>query len=145
VREDGREPTHDDAGIVERLMRLPALHRAVPVLGAMQKFAGMDCLVGTFSAGVHLSIRGGEIVAIEPGPVRMKSWDFAFRATPGAWEEHWRAIPRAGFHDILALTKRGLATVEGDMQPFLANLQFFKDLVALPRADARGITGGVSA
>jgi hypothetical protein len=138
MTESGPAPDRDDSAIVERLMRLPELHRGVPVLSAMQRFARMECLVGTFAAGVHLDIRSGEIVAVAPGPVRMKSWDFAFRATPEAWREHWRPVPRAGFHDILALTKRGLATVEGDMQPFLANLQFFKDLVALPRAGAQG-------
>jgi hypothetical protein len=102
----------------------------------MADFANFDCLVGTFRSGVHLEIRSGQITAIEPGPVLMKSWDFAFRATPEAWQEHWQCIPRAGFHDILALSKRGLATVEGDLRPFLANLQFFKDLLALPRDKA---------
>jgi len=31
------------------------------------------------------------------------------------------------------LTKRGEATLEGDLHPFMAHLQYFKDLLALPR------------
>jgi hypothetical protein len=69
----------------------------------------------------------------------MRSWRFAFRATPEAWAEFWQPVPRPGWHDLLSLTKRGAATLEGDLHPFLANLQFFKDLFALPRG---GFGGG---
>jgi hypothetical protein len=31
------------------------------------------------------------------------------------------------------MTKSGDATVEGDFQPFMANLRYFKDLLAAPR------------
>jgi hypothetical protein len=45
-------------------------------------------------------------------------------------------MPKAGWHDLLALTKRGEATLEGDIRPFMANLQYFKDVLALPRTTA---------
>ena len=32
-------------------------------------------------------------------------------------------MPRPGWHDLLALTKRGEALLEGDLHPFMANLQ----------------------
>ena len=44
-----------------------------------------------------------------------------------------RASP--GFYDLLALTKRGEAVLEGDLHPFMTHLQYFKDLLALPRRD----------
>jgi hypothetical protein len=69
-------------------------------------------------------------------PVLMRSWRFAYRATPQAWTAFWQPMPKAGWHDLLALTKRGEATLEGDIQPFMANLQYFKDVLALPRAKA---------
>jgi len=40
---------------------------------------------------------------------------------------------RPGWHDLFALTKRGAASMEGDLRPFLQYLQYFKDLLALPR------------
>jgi len=43
-------------------------------------------------------------------------------------------VPKAGWHDLLSLTKRGEAALEGDIQPFMTNLQYFKDVLALPRS-----------
>ena len=45
----------------------------------------------------------------------------------------WRPEPRPGWHDLLALTKRKQAVLEGDLHPFMAHLQYFKDVLALPR------------
>jgi len=53
--------------------------------------------------------------------------------TEDAWERHWQTIPEAGWHDLFALTKRGEASFDGDLRPLLQNLQYFKDLLALPR------------
>ncbi|NNM74917.1 hypothetical protein [Enterovirga aerilata] len=131
-------PEPSEADILERLLDVPELSRAAMRETPMRRFVDVECLVGTFRAGVHLSIRSGEVVAAEPGPILMRSWRFAYRATPEAWQEHWRSVPRAGFHDLLAMTKRRVATLEGDLHPFLANLQFFKDLLALPRAERPG-------
>lgn len=63
----------------------------------------------------------------------MRSTAFTVRGTDEAWQRHWEAIPAPGWHDLFALTKRGAASFEGDLRPLLQNLQFFKDLLALPR------------
>jgi hypothetical protein len=47
-------------------------------------------------------------------------------------------MPRPGWHDLLALTKRKEATLEGDLHPFMTHLQYFKDLLALPRHHGGG-------
>lgn len=131
-------PEPGDASVRDELLTLPALAAAQPRNAPMDCFVDVDCLVGTFRDGVHLSIRGGRIVSAEAGPILMKPWQFAYRASPAAWREHWQPLPRAGFHDILAMTKRGDATAEGDLHALLANLQFFKDLFALPRSSRPG-------
>ena len=97
------------------------------------RFLSVDCLVGSFEHPVHLRIVEGRVVESVRGPVLMKPWRFAYRATPEAWTEFWRPMPKPGWHDLLSLTKKGVAQLEGDLQPFLANLQFFKDLLSLPR------------
>ena len=66
----------------------------------------------------------------------MRSTTFAFRASDEAWARHWKAVPDPGWHDLFALTKRGVASMDGDLRPFLQNLQYFKDLLALPRKEA---------
>ena len=48
-------------------------------------------------------------------------------------ESFWQPVPDAGWHDIFALMKRKEARVEGDLRPFMANLQYIKDLLAAPR------------
>ena len=63
----------------------------------------------------------------------MRSTAFSIRATDEAWQQHWQPVPAPGWHDLFALTKRGAASIEGDLRPLLQNLQYFKDLLALPR------------
>ena len=63
----------------------------------------------------------------------MRSWCFSYRASPAAWAEFWKPVPRPGWHDLLALAKNGEAILEGDLLPFITHLQYFKDVLALPR------------
>ena len=67
----------------------------------------------------------------DTGPDRARR--FSYRASVAAWAEYWQPAPRPGFHDLLALTKRGEAVLEGDLHPFMTHLQYFKDVLALPR------------
>jgi hypothetical protein len=75
----------------------------------------------------------GRIAGFERGPFVMRTWSFAVRGTAEAWARHWKAVPDPGWHDIFAMTKRGVMTIEGDLHPLMANLQTIKDLLALPR------------
>ncbi|TDR85491.1 hypothetical protein [Enterovirga rhinocerotis] len=129
MRKDEAAPAEDE--VAQALARLPELADADLVRRG--RFLTVACLFGTPSAPLHVTIEAGQVVEVLRGPVLMRSWRFAYRATPEAWAAFWEPVPRPGFHDLLALTKRGAATLEGDLQPFIANLQYFKDLLALPR------------
>ena len=122
-----------DAAIVRTFATLPALLDQAPALMASGRFLDCECLLGSKESPCHVSIRQGRIVDLTPAPVLMRSWRFSFRASSMAWAEYWRTVPRPGWHDLLALTKRGEAVLEGDLHPFMTNLQYFKDLLALPR------------
>lgn len=98
------------------------------------RFLDVDCLLGSPEASFHVSFRGGRIVDMAPAPILMRSWRFAYRATPQAWIAFWEVMPKAGWHDLLSLTKRGEATLEGAILPFMTHLQYFKDVLALPRS-----------
>ena len=63
----------------------------------------------------------------------MRSVSFSIRGSEEAWVNHWQKVPAPGWHDLFALTKRGAASMDGDLRPLLQNLQYFKDLLALPR------------
>jgi hypothetical protein len=122
-----------DAAVIQAFAGIPALLDQTPALIVRGRFLDCECLLGPTEDPFHASIRQGRIVDLTPAPVLMRSWRFSYRASPAAWAEHWQAAPRPGFHDLLALTKRGEAMLEGDLHPFIANLQYFKDVLALPR------------
>lgn len=122
-----------DAAVIRAFAGIPALLGQAPALIAHGRALDCECLLGPIDQPFHVSIRAGRIVDLTPAPVLMRSWRFSYRATAAAWSEHWRPAPRPGWHDLLALTKRGQATLEGDLHPFMTHLQYFKDVLALPR------------
>jgi len=44
-----------------------------------------------------------------------------------------------GLHDLIAMLKTRQLRLEGDQHPFMANLRYFKELLALPRAAVAGV------
>ena len=81
-------------------------------------------------------IEGGRIAKVTPGPFITPDFSFALRASRGVWEKFWQPLPPLGFTDIFALVKQKLMRVEGDIHPFMANLLYFKDVLAAPRKEA---------
>ena len=115
--------------------QLPVLLERDTALIQRGRFLDIDCLLGSTEQGYHVAIRTGRITDMVPAPVLMRSSAFSYRATPEAWTAFWQPMPKAGWHDLLSLTKRGAATLEGDIKPFMTHLQYFKDLLALPRSN----------
>jgi hypothetical protein len=126
----------DTTALIKSFSALPALLEAAPALVARGRLLDCDCRLGLIDQPLVVSIRAGRIVEFTAQPVLMRSWRFSYRATPLAWTEYWKPMPKPGWHDLLALTKRGEALIEGDLHPFMTHLQYFKDLLALPRLQA---------
>lgn len=78
----------------------------------------------------------GRLVACRTGVPLMQSSRLTFAASAAVWEAFWQPVPVAGAHDLFALTKRGALRIEGDMHLLLSNLQYLKDVLALPREEA---------
>lgn len=117
----------------QEFCRLVDFSASADELAHRGRFLSVDCLIGSFADPVLVTIVAGRVTSVTTELGFMRSWRFALRATPKAWTEFWQPIPKPGWHDLLALMKQNEATIEGDLHPFLSNLQFFKDLVALPR------------
>ncbi len=83
-----------------------------------------------------VAIEGGRVVSVA-APHVMATWTFAVRAPLSEWQEFWRSDPKPGSHDIFALLRRQVAVVEGDLHPFMANLMYFKGVLAAPREGAK--------
>lgn len=113
--------------------QLPTLLERDSALITRGRLLDVDCLLGSTEQAYHVSIRAGRITDMVPAPVLMRSSTFSYRATPAAWTAFWQPMPKAGWYDLLSLTKRGEAVLEGGIKPFMTHLQYFKDLLALPR------------
>jgi len=123
-----------EAALCSRL--LAGIHRgteADPHLAWRARHLHAGFVVEIGSTQVLLRIDAGRVTQQCTPPPLMSSWDFAVRGSVAAWEALWRSPPPAGWHDLFALAKRGEMRFEGDLHPFLANLQYFKDLLTLPR------------
>ena len=117
----------------DRFARLPDLLAADTELRRRGRWLTTDCRIDIGTEPFHLGIREGGLAMLERGPRLLRAIAFSIRGTDEAWQQHWRKVPEPGWHDLFALTKRGVASMEGDLRPLLQNLQYFKDLLALPR------------
>lgn len=96
------------------------------------RFVELDCLVAIDDESRLLRIRAGRpTLAALDRP--LQSSVFSVRGSARAWAALWETEPEPGWHDLFALCKRGEMRIEGNLQPLMANLQWFKDVLALPR------------
>lgn len=77
-----------------------------------------------------VDIVDGQVSAVTPGPMVMPGWVFALRAPAEEWQAFWQARPVPGYNDLMALVKRRVLKVEGNLQPFMSHLFYFKALLA---------------
>ena len=117
----------------DRFAHLPDLLSHEVDLLRRGRWVNVDCRIDIGTEPFHLTLNDGALAAFERGSRLMRSTAFTVRGTEEAWQQHWQAMPAPGWHDLFALTKRGAASLEGDLRPLLQNLQYFKDLLALPR------------
>jgi hypothetical protein len=82
-----------------------------------------------------LRVQEGRVTKVTQGPFITPDYSFSLRAPRDVWEKFWRPLPPLGFTDIFALIKQKLMRVEGDLHPFMANLLYFKDVLAAPRKE----------
>jgi hypothetical protein len=128
----------DTADAQERIARLfeelPSLVAADADLLRRGRFLTCDFELGIGGLALIVSIAEGGVESVTRGPFLLRPWAFAVRMAPEDWQRFLRPMPEPGWHDLMALTKRGAARIEGDLWPFMANLQYIKDVLAAPRA-----------
>jgi hypothetical protein len=77
-----------------------------------------------------IAIFEGRVVSVTSGPFVMPSSSFALRASEEEWAKFWTSRPPPGSNDLMALIKRRALKAEGDLQVFMANLRYFKEVLA---------------
>ncbi len=123
--------TDEEAAAV--FQRLPALVNGNIALVRRGRYLTTTFLIGAGEVPVLAAVREGTITDVTMSPPPMRSWRFAVRAGADAWRRFWQAVPEPGYHDLLAMTRFGAARIEGDLQPLMANLRYFKDMLEAPR------------
>jgi hypothetical protein len=123
----------EQAELTALFERLPELVNGDSDLVRRGALCNAELEAGIGDAMYYLRIAAGRVAALERQPRLIRPWQFALHATAEAWQKFWMPVPEPGWHDLSALTKRGVARLEGDITPYMTHLQFFKDLFALPR------------
>ena len=117
------------------LDRIASLVNADEKLVRRGRFVDTTFMIAIDEALTLIRIQEGRITKVTPGPFITPHYSFALRASRGVWEKFWQPLPPLGFTDIFALVKQKLMRVEGDIHPFMANLLYFKDVIAAPRQE----------
>jgi hypothetical protein len=123
----------DDSQLATLFEQVPRLLAEDTNLIRRGAFLDARFQVGIGAIPFDVIVAAGRIAMLERGPFLMRTWRFAVRGTSEAWGRLWQPVPEPGWHDVNALMKRGYVVLEGDLQPLMANLQYLKDLLALPR------------
>lgn len=123
----------DNDRLAAAFEQLPRLLEGEPGLIRRGAFFDARFQVGIGAVPFDMAVADGRIISLVRGPFVMSSWRFAVRGSAEGWSRLWQPVPDPGWHDLLALKKRGCVVLEGDLQPLMANLQYLKDLLVLPR------------
>lgn len=127
--------------MLETLHRMQARLNDSPHLHRLGRLFCETVLIEVDGAEFYLSFRDGRLERVTEGPSRKTPWRFALRTDGDALARFWQALPAPGFHDIFGLVKIGRGRIDGDILCLVKNLRFFKEFMALGRADIAK-TGG---
>ena len=92
----------------------------------------------TFTFGIEntdylIEIINGKVNSIKKRVLLTNSGVFRIHGESMSWEKHWLKNPPRDYHDIFAMLAKKIIILEGDLTPFIQNLQYFKDLIASNR------------
>jgi hypothetical protein len=121
--------------MLETLHRMQARLNDSPHLHRLGRLFCETVLIEVDGAEFYLSFRDGRLEKVTEGPSRKTPWCFALRTDGDALARFWQALPAPGFHDIFGLVKIGRGRIDGDILCLVKNLRFFKEFMALGRAD----------
>lgn len=85
-----------------------------------------------------VTLKDGAVHSLQSDTGPMHDWDLSMQMSAQNWERFWSADPDPGWHDIFALSRRGMLRIEGDHLRLMQYLQVLKDLISLPRDTAEG-------
>ncbi len=121
--------------MIERLAEFVNGNAALVRQGRYVDFA---ILVGVGEIDYIVEIDAGRIAQVRRRTINIESGRFAIRAAAEVWQEHWTPMPKRDHHDLFSMMAAGLASIDGDIAPFMQNLLYFKALLSAPRPTSEG-------
>ena len=85
-----------------------------------------------------VTIAQGAVISVEAGPFVMPSYSFRIVTSRDEWEKFLEEVPKPGSNDLLAMLRRKVLAFEGNLHPLMANLLYFKLILASLRP--QGVT-----
>jgi hypothetical protein len=125
-----------DDPVHARIMSIAELVNADAGLVRRGRLCSTTFLLEAGEVPYLVRVHEGRVASIERGPFLLRPWAFALRASADAWRRFWEPVPAPGYHDLFAMKKLGVASVEGDLVPLMTHLRYVKDLIAAPRRAA---------
>jgi hypothetical protein len=99
------------------------------------RYVTLVFLFGIDADDYLISIEQGQVTSVTPRRLGTDSGVFTIRASAEAWARHWESMPPRDYHDIWSMLPKGLVAIDGDLVPFIQNLQYFKDVIATLRVE----------
>lgn len=125
-----------DAAVAAAFGRLPALVNGDAALVRRGCWLSGRFRIDCGAVPVHVTVDEGQIAGVAIGPRLLRSVLFSVAAPADAWQRFWAPVPEPGYHDLFAMTKAGVARLDGNLKPLMANLRYVKEVLAAPRGHA---------
>lgn len=118
-----------------KLQRMQRRLNGAPHLIRLGRLFSETVLLRVDAREYYLFFDKGQLATVAAGPSRKTPWRFGLVTDLEALEAFWRDRPEPGFHDIFGLVKLERCRIEGDILCLVKNLRFFKEFMALGRAE----------
>lgn len=99
-------------------------------LSIMAQYLDTCFMISTVDEEYLVKIEKGKVTNVEEGPFVMPSYIFKLIASKEEWFKFLQTTPQPGSHDIIAMLRRKVLKLEGDLHPLMSHLLYFKLLLA---------------
>src|SRR5690349_13292781 len=118
-----------NAQLDDKIRSLPGLVNTNAWLVHRGRFVNLDFVIQIDCTSYYVTVQRG-VLGVSADKRLTPAYAFALRGSASTWEAFWHSVPRPPFHDIFAMSHLADFRIEGDLRPLMANLIYFKEVLA---------------
>ena len=99
-------------------------------LKIMAKNLNTVFMISTMDHEYIIKIVQGLVAEVKIGPFVMPNYEFKLTASKDEWNKFLKVIPIPGSHDLIALLRRKVLQIDGNLHQLMSHLLYFKLLLA---------------